>query len=34
MENIKASVFYDYIYFTILPDIKDEKLLELYKSKI
>ena len=34
MENIKASVFYDYIYFTLLPHIKSEKLLKLYKSKI
>ena len=34
MENIKASVFYDYIYYTLLPDIKSKKLLELYKSKI
>ena len=32
MENIKASALYDYIYFTLLPDIKCEKMQEFYQK--
>ena len=32
MENIKASALYDYIYFTLLPDIKYEKMQEFYQK--
>ena len=33
MENIKASVFYDYIYYILLPDIKCEKMKEIFNIK-
>ena len=33
-ENIKAIIFYDYVYYSILPGIKYKKCLELYKNKI
>ena len=33
IENIKASLFYDYIYLSVYPEIKKESLIKYYSLK-
>ena len=34
MENIKASLLYDYIFYTVIPEKKFRECLKLYKDEI